>query len=122
MERKGLGHMADPETCSPGWFEGSRLYFHLADSFDTPGTPTVNGLFGDLTPAEVEAWSRRINRVIRFFQEVGFRRLANSHFFCFAKESSHPSHFVSIEADAVFQELPRATTEEEQTRRYMAYH
>jgi hypothetical protein len=53
--------------------------------------------------------------------QAGFRRLANSTFFCLAKDRAHNSHSIPIEEDAGFQELPPAETQEEELRRAIAY-
>ncbi|KAK7018856.1 N-acetyltransferase [Favolaschia claudopus] len=82
----------------------------------------VNGMFGDPTPAENAAWLAKKNRIIGWYRKAGFRRLANSGFFCLAKQSTHPSRSLPIEHDAPFKELPPPMTEAEWGRRYMAYH
>ncbi|KAJ7140500.1 hypothetical protein C8R43DRAFT_588573 [Mycena crocata] len=84
--------------------------------------PSVNGMFGDPTPEEEARFIAKRDRNIKFFQKIRFRRLANSFFFCLAKNKSHPSHSISVDDDAPFKDLHPADTKEEEIRRYMANH
>ncbi|KAJ7282648.1 hypothetical protein C8J57DRAFT_1172645 [Mycena rebaudengoi] len=52
------------------------------------------------TPATQRAWETKQERIIKFFQRAGFRRLANSFFFCLANDASHPSHAIPVDEDA----------------------
>ncbi|KAJ7760943.1 hypothetical protein B0H16DRAFT_1884395 [Mycena metata] len=103
---KGLGTWALPKLFDLEALHGSQYIF---------AWPTV---LGNLD--EQAAWTIKRDRIIRFFQKAGFRRLINSDFFCVAKNASHRSRAIPIEEDAPFKELPPPTTEEEAMRRFMA--
>ncbi|KAJ7683265.1 hypothetical protein B0H14DRAFT_3060111 [Mycena olivaceomarginata] len=109
-----------------GVLNGAQYIFSWPTVLNNLEPIPINGIFGRLTAAENEAWLRKRERIIEFFArydsgDVGFRRLANAQFFCLAKRSSHPSHLVAVEEDAPFEDLPPATTEDEEMRRDMAF-
>ncbi|KAJ7902320.1 hypothetical protein B0H13DRAFT_2026421 [Mycena leptocephala] len=118
---KGVGTWVLPRLFDLVVLKGARYIFTWPTVMSHLEPPLVNGLFGDPTPAEEAAWLMKRDRIIRFYQKVGFRRLANSFFFCLAKNTSHPSHSVPIEEDAPLEKLPPPDTEEEERRRDMAY-
>ncbi|KAJ7646664.1 hypothetical protein FB45DRAFT_891034 [Roridomyces roridus] len=80
----------------------------------------VNGRFGKRTAEEQAAYQAKWDRNVKFYQKSAFRRLANSDFFCLAKDTTHPSHSIPIDQDAPYQDLPPPTTEEERLQRFMA--
>ncbi|KAJ7141167.1 hypothetical protein C8R44DRAFT_762863 [Mycena epipterygia] len=118
---KGLGTWLLPKLFHLNELNGANFMFTWPTVLTYLEPPSVNGMFGDPTPTEQADWLAKRDRIIRFYQKAGFRRLANSHFFCLAKRTMHPSHSITIDADAAFQELPPADTEEEERRRYFAY-
>ncbi|KAJ7502433.1 hypothetical protein B0H11DRAFT_638610 [Mycena galericulata] len=119
---RGLGTSLFPKLFHMEDLNGAKFIFTWPTVLSFLQPPSINGLFGNPTPAEQAAWEAKRDRIIRFYRKAGFRRLANSHFFCLAEDSSHPSHSISVEEDAPFKELPPPATEEEALRRYMAYH
>ncbi|KAJ7782472.1 hypothetical protein DFH07DRAFT_1055240 [Mycena maculata] len=119
---QGLGTALFPKLFHVDALRGADFIFTWPTPLSYLEPPLVNGWFGGPTPTEEAAWLAKRDRIIKFYRKAGFRRLANSHFFCLAKDPSHPSHSIPVEADAPFEELPPPATEEEARRRYMAYH
>ncbi|KAJ7028532.1 hypothetical protein C8F04DRAFT_1398873 [Mycena alexandri] len=119
---KGLGTWVLPKLFHLEALNGTQYIFTWPTVLGYLEPPLVNGPFGNPTPAEQAAWTIKRDRIIRFYQKAGFRRLANSNFFCFAKNTSHLSYTIAIEEDAPVKELPPPTTEEEVMRRYLANH
>ncbi|KAJ6594508.1 hypothetical protein B0H19DRAFT_63789 [Mycena capillaripes] len=118
---KGVGSWVLPKLFHLEVLNNARYLFAWPTVVSFLEPPSINGWRGRPTPAEQAAWVTRRDGFITFYRKVGFRRLANSHFFCFAKKTDHPSHLIPMEEDAPFKELPPPDTEEEERRRDMAY-
>ncbi|KAJ7601784.1 hypothetical protein FB45DRAFT_884284 [Roridomyces roridus] len=121
---KGVGRSIFPLLFKLSQLNGAGFIFTFPSVLIELEPPRVNGDFGELTPEEEAAWSAKRERIIKFYRQAssGFRRIANSDFFCLAEDPNHASHSIPIDEDAVFEELPAPTTREEVKRRYMAYH
>ncbi|KAJ6594512.1 hypothetical protein B0H19DRAFT_1095832 [Mycena capillaripes] len=119
---KGVGSWVLPKLFDLEVLNTARYLFTWPTVLLHLEPPSVNGFWGEPTPAEQAAWVAKRDRIIRFHQKVGFRRLANGHFFCFARKNDHPSHLIPIEGDAPYADLPPPDTEAEAIRRYMANH
>ncbi|KAJ7162165.1 hypothetical protein C8R46DRAFT_1353178 [Mycena filopes] len=117
---KGLGAWVLRTLLNLPALQGARYLFTWPTVLLRFEPMSANGPFGDPTPTEQAAFLKKRDGIIQFYRKVGFRRLANGHFFCWAKNRSHASHAISIEEGAPFEELPPPTTEEEAHRRYMA--
>lgn len=59
-------------------------------------------------------------RVLKFFRSIGFRRLANTSFFCLAKDPAHRSRQIPADEDAEFMPLPPPRDDNEVTKRMLA--
>ncbi|PBK93251.1 hypothetical protein ARMGADRAFT_154770 [Armillaria gallica] len=59
-------------------------------------------------------------RVLKFFRSIGFRRLANTSFFCLAKDPEHRSRQIPADEDAEFMPLPPPRDDNEVTKRILA--
>ncbi|KAF7357874.1 N-acetyltransferase [Mycena venus] len=119
---KGLGTWLLPKLFYLDGLNGAQYIFTWPTVLNFLEPIGINGPFGARTLAEQDAWLAKRDRIIGFHRRIGFRRLANGHFFCLAKNSSHPSHSVPIEEDAPFEELPPPETEDEALRRQLANH
>ncbi|PBK78836.1 hypothetical protein ARMSODRAFT_57272 [Armillaria solidipes] len=67
-----------------------------------------------------EACVAKGERVIKFFRSIGFRRLANTSFFCLAKDPAHRSRQIAANEDAEFKTLPPPKDDNEVIRRILA--
>ncbi|KAJ7646687.1 hypothetical protein FB45DRAFT_891078 [Roridomyces roridus] len=118
---KGIGSAILPMLFQLSELNGAGFILTFPTVLNRLEPPSVNGPFGDLTPEEEDTWLAKRDRIIEFYRKSGFRRLANSDFFCLAEDASHPSRSIPIDGDAKFEELPPPTTQEERIRRHMAY-
>ncbi|KAJ7028529.1 hypothetical protein C8F04DRAFT_1119015, partial [Mycena alexandri] len=84
---KGLSTWVLPKLFHLEALNGAQYIFTWPTVLGRLQPPLVNGFFGDRTPAEEDAWVMKRDRIIRFYRKAGFRRLANSDFFCFAKKT-----------------------------------
>ncbi|KAE9404758.1 FMN-linked oxidoreductase [Gymnopus androsaceus JB14] len=77
--------------------------------------------FREPTKEETKAYNEKKHRIIKFYRRIGFRRLGNSDFFCFAKDATHRSRQIAPEDDAGYiKAIPR--NEQEAMDMYMASH
>ncbi|KAK0196509.1 hypothetical protein F5146DRAFT_5609 [Armillaria mellea] len=81
-------------------------------------------VLGDLEPmfsrTTREEWVAKGERIIKFCRSIGFRRLANTSFFCLAKDPAHRSRQISANDDAEFKPLPPPRDDNEVARRMLA--
>ncbi|KAJ7646656.1 hypothetical protein FB45DRAFT_998104 [Roridomyces roridus] len=120
---KGVGRAIFPKLFELPQLDGAGFIFawptvlgHLE--------PRVNGNYNQ------QAWEAKRDRIVEFFGKAsiscenclaGFRRLANSTFFCLAKDGGHTSHSILIDGEAPYQQLPPPITEEEFRRQSWAH-
>ncbi|KAJ7282650.1 hypothetical protein C8J57DRAFT_1554813 [Mycena rebaudengoi] len=117
---RGLGTWLLPRLFYLEELKDARFLFSWPTVLNQLESPLANGRFGEPTLDEQLAWVAKRDRIIKFYRKVGFRRLANSDFFCLAKKSSHLSHAIPMDEDAPLKPLPPPRNEEEETQRYLA--
>jgi GNAT superfamily N-acetyltransferase len=83
------------------WEKASELSRKLEYAFAWSDTPReIENACGVLSRRErLAIFETNRSIAVRFYRSLGFRRVADSHFFCVAKDGNHPSHTVSAEDD-----------------------